>query len=69
MHNIVLSAHVHDWLAGLVYVGKGRQHHMSIMQMQGTRRVCGLRALVFNIQSTQNNHMVDVHIVCMHIDL
>ena len=32
-----------------VHVGKGRQHHMSIMQVQGARRVCALRTLVMQV--------------------
>ena len=32
-------------MTGLVRVGKGRRHSMSITQMQGMRGVCALRAL------------------------
>ena len=38
-------------MTGLVRVGKGRRHHMSIMQMHGARGVCALRALVFEVAS------------------
>ena len=45
MHDIVLSAHAHNW--PLVCVGKGCRYHMSIMQMQSAHGVCALRALFF----------------------
>ena len=50
-------------MTGLVRVGKGRRHNMSIMQMQGAHGVCALRALVIHETVSSNLKVIQFPVI------